>query len=181
MKNILYVVGSLVAAIIFFNIFKPVTISGSAMEPNYRNGSNYLQNNLAYKFSNPKRGDVVVFKFTNKPNYKGLFRIIGLPSEKIRIEYGDVYINNNKLDEPYLAKQNSTFPIDPMVIEDVGDGVGRQVKTNAAKFFEEGVDKQIPENNYILMGDNREQSADSRAYGFVAKEDLLGKLILRYK
>ena len=179
MKNLSFVL-ALVLIVIFFNIFKPLKINGAAMEPNYPHATRYLQNRLAYIFSEVKRGDVVVFRFTNNPTYKGIFRVIGLPGDKIKIENGIVYINGVLLDEPYLAKQKSTFELEPVEIKDENEGVGKVLQTQGKKVIENGVEIQVPDNFYFLMGDNREHSSDSRAYGFIKKEDIFGKIMLRY-
>lgn len=115
-----------------------------------------IVNRLSYIFSEPKRGDIVMFKYPEDESQDYLKRIIGLPGEKIEIRDGLVYINDRAkpLDEPYL--------------NDEPNG-------NFGPYF-------VPEGHYFMMGDNRDESSDARFWNikYVKKEKIVGKAILRY-
>jgi signal peptidase I len=109
---------------------------------------------LSYVFSEPKRGDIVVFKFPDNETIPYVKRIIGLPGETVEIIDGKVYINDKLLDEPYLTvvPQGSWGPY------------------------------HVPADSYFMLGDNRNTSVDSRFWEntYVHKDKILGKIFLRY-
>jgi len=121
-------------------------ISGS-MEPTLYVGDRII----TVKPENLKRKDIVVIKDVEGNGDILTKRIIGLPGEKIKIKKGDVYINNEKLLEPYIKEK----PIYVLV-------------------------KKIPENHYFLLGDNRNNSEDSSVWGPVPKELIIGKVVCLY-
>ena len=106
-----------------------------------------------YAFTLPKKGDVVLLQVDDRGLLK---RIVGLPGEKIEIKDKDVYINDAKLDEPFVVHR------DPQLDE----------KRDTLPAL------TIPEDSYFVMGDNRDESKDSRAFGPVKREQLQGKVIL---
>jgi signal peptidase I len=155
------------SAFLFIFVITPNEVDGNSMQPNYQSGDRLYTNKLAHWFNgtglgdalglNYSRGDVVV---VDKPGL-GLSlikRIIGLPGERIRVEDGVVFINGKKLEEPYLPSDTETF---------------------GATFLKEGDEYTIPENNYVVMGDNRKVSNDSRYIGFINKDWISGKIFLR--
>lgn len=110
---------------------------------------------LSYKFSDPKRGDIVMFNAPDKENTIYIKRIIGLPGDKIVIEDNKVYINGKELKENYIK-----------------NGWTRN----------EGITEyEVPEGEYFMMGDNRDQSSDSRVWGTVKKDAIIAKAIFKYK
>ena len=133
---------------------------GSAMEPNYKNRSWCISDASFYQSSLPIRGDVILFIGTSGTGeeIQLVKRIIGLPTERIMIRDNKVYINGSLLMEPYLSPTISTSAV-------------------GAKFMTEGIELTIPTNDYFLLGDNRPHSSDSREFGFIAKESILGKII----
>ena len=129
-----------------------IRVESISMQPTLYAGDYVIVNKIAYKFSAPKRGDVIVFRFPPDPNREPYIkRIIGLPGDHIHIEAGKVYINGTLLIEPYL-----------------------RVKT------ERGGDWDVPEDSLFVMGDNRNNSSDSRAWGMVPEENIIGRAILIY-
>jgi len=145
-------------------------VEGISMLPNFESGDIIITSKLHKWFANTevgkflnldyKRGDVIVFQ---KPLKEDLIkRIIGLPGEKISIKSGKVYVNDMELKESYLPSN---------------------VITKGGSFLSDnGEPKLIPSDAYIVLGDNREQSYDSRYLdiGFVKKEWVKGKVIFRY-
>jgi len=161
-----------IALCIFISVFiaTPNQVEGVSMLPNFESGDIIITSKLNKWFASTevgkflnldyKRGDVIVFQ---KPLKEDLIkRIIGLPGEKISIKSGKVYVNDMELKESYLPYN---------------------VITKGGSFLSDnGEPKLIPLDAYIVLGDNREQSHDSRYLdiGFVKKEWIKGKVIFRY-
>lgn len=158
-----------VAILIYLLVTQPHQVNGSSMYPNFHDGEFLLTDKLTYKFRLPQRGDVVVF--TAPPaahcptglNCDFIKRIIALPGERIKIENRKIYINGEHLVEPYLSTEVVT-------------NSGSTVKS----FLPEGVEQTVPANNYLMMGDNRIASSDSRDWGVVERNKIVGKAWLRY-
>lgn len=146
---------------VYLLILQPHKIKGSSMHPNFPDGEFVLTQKVSYYLHGPERGDVVVF--TPPPSVSNLDeyikRVIGLPGETISVRDGHVYINGKLLKESYL-KDN--------------------VFTDSGGFLDEGRDYQIPPGQYIVMGDNRPHSSDSRSWGPITKSEITGKAWLIY-
>ncbi|MGC9611209.1 MAG: signal peptidase I [Minisyncoccia bacterium] len=146
-----------VAAVFVIRSFvaQPFLVSGSSMEPTFSNGNYLLVDELTYDFRVPERGEVVVFKYPRDPNTYFIKRIIGLPGETIEIKNNIMKITDGKgaqvLHEPYLLE--SAYMND----------------------FE----KTLGENEYFVMGDNRNFSFDSRSWGPLPKSDIVG--VVRFR
>ncbi|MFQ4146472.1 signal peptidase I, partial [Chlorogloeopsis sp. ULAP02] len=144
------------------------TLHGS---PNQWEADKIIVDKLSYKFSNPQRGDIVVFSPTKElqeEQYQDAFikRIVGLPGERIEIRNGKVYINNQPLQEnQYLASSQRT-------VTDVCTS-GPQ-----PPFLSKPV--TIPPDSYLVLGDNRGSSYDSRCWGVVPRENIIGRAVLRF-
>ncbi len=125
-------------------------IRGRSMEPSLIDGERVVNVKIVYRIEKPKRGEVIIFKppFRTKENY--IKRIIGLPGEKVEIKNGYVYINDKLLNEPYIVNRSH-------------DNWGPKI---------------VPPNKYFVLGDNRVNSSDSRVWGFLPKENIIGKAIL---
>jgi signal peptidase I len=128
-------------------------VEGSSMEPNLVSGQFLIVNRLAYRFGEPQRGDIIVFDFPGNPSDDYVKRIIGLPGEEIRIDQGQVYVNGEMLEEPYL--------IDGLLTPREGTWT-------------------VPEDNYFVMGDNRPSSSDSRTWGTLNADFIVGKAWVSY-
>ena len=140
-------------------LFQPFIVSGASMTPNFQSGDYLIVDEISYRFSNPQRGDVVVFNASFIPGYSGqrfIKRVIGLPGETVDIAGGKVEIINNgktlTLDEKYLPSNLETYP---------------------------DTETTLKANQYFVMGDNRTQSYDSRFWGVVAQKYIIGKAFLR--
>ncbi len=149
-----------ILVMIYLFIMSPQEINGQSMDPTFHNGEYILTNKVEYKFGDPKRGDVVIFKSPKNKEVDYIKRIIGLPNEKILLADSTFYINGVKLDESgYL---------------DAG------VRTYSGAFLNENIEYTIPEGSYFVCGDNRTHSSDSREFGPIVKEDFIGKALFRY-
>lgn len=139
-------------------LFEPFFVKGSSMEPNYYSFDYLIVDKITYRFSEPKRGDVIIFKppFNDKIYY--IKRIIGLPGEKVVINGAKIFIYSSQypqgfeLQEPYLQGHY----------------------TSGEKEVSLGKD------DYFVLGDNREVSSDSRSWGPVKKERIVGKVIFHF-
>lgn len=138
--------------VLFLTFIKPKVPTSASMNPTIEVNDYmfFLKTTENYQY---KRGDVVLFTLDSTGKTEYVKRVIGLPGEEIEIkENGDVYINGELLDEQY---------VDKLEIPMYGAGITK-----------------IPEDSYFLMGDNRYDSWDSRDFGVINKENILGKLIL---
>lgn len=155
-KTIVSVLICALVVFIFFNyVFLMARVVSGSMEPNVMTGAYTLSNRLPYMFCDPKRGDVAFFYPVDEPNVVFLKRVIGIPGDHVVVKNGSVYVNNEKLDEPYLAAEMSNYL----------DG-----------------EWDVPEGMYFVMGDNRNDSADSRVWRhpFVNRKDFIAKAIVGY-
>ncbi len=148
-----------VGSIIYLFLFQPFKMAGASMNPTLINGEYFLVNKLSYRENQPDRGDIIVFKNPQNMEQSFVKRIIGLPGEKIKIERGEVYINGVILDEPYLRSE---------------------IQTNIGSALMEGQEKEISPDHYFVMGDNRIGSFDSRQWGFLPKNNIIGKYWVSY-
>lgn len=143
---------------IYLLILQPHKIKGASMEPNYPDGEYLITDKVSYRFNEPKRGDVVVFKAPGQQGEEFIKRIIGLPGERVSIKDGFININGTRLIEPYLENSFTT--------------TGAFLKTTE--------EITIPSGQYFVLGDNRPFSSDSRAWGLVPIEDITGRAWLTY-
>lgn len=158
-REILEWVGVILAAIAFslfinYCIIVNATVPTSSMETTIMTDDRVVGFRLAYTFSEPERGDILMFKFPDDEKTLFIKRLIGMPGETLEVHDGQVFINGEALDEPYLK----------VVTEgDYGP-------------------YEIPEGHYFMMGDNRNNSADSRYWNntFLARDKVVGKALLRY-
>lgn len=144
---------------VYLFIMAPQEINGASMEPNFHNGEYILTNKVLYKFRNPKRGDVVIFKSPRNKEIDYIKRILGLPGDTVRLEKSTFYINGQTLPEPYLDPESITY---------------------GGSYLAEGEEATVPPGTYFVVGDNRQHSSDSRDFGPVALEDFIGVAFLRY-
>jgi signal peptidase I len=135
---------------------EPFVVSGASMHPTFENADYLIVDKISYELGDPQRDDVVIFKYPNDTTKYFIKRIIGLPGETVDIKGGDIFITNNehkdgfKLDQPFIK--------DP---------------SNNQEHIE------LKHDEYFVMGDNRNQSSDSRIWGPVKRNLIVGKPLLR--
>ncbi|WP_251208452.1 signal peptidase I [Acetatifactor aquisgranensis] len=134
-------------------------VDGSSMEPMLSDMDNLIVDKITYRFADPKRFDIIVFPFKQQENTFYIKRIIGLPGETVQIDVqGNIYINGEVLEESYgrevISPEHVGIAIDPVV---------------------------LGEDEYFVMGDNRNNSMDSRAeiIGNIKREDIVGRAWIR--
>lgn len=153
------VVALSIFVVIYLFLIQPHEIKGGSMEPTFHNNEYILTDKISYRFKEPQRGDVIIFKAPRNPDVDYIKRVIGLPKERIKILKGYVYINGEMLNEPYLVDKTIALP---------------------GNTIQEGVEITIPEGYYFVMGDNRPHSSDSREFGPIPNNLIIGHAILRY-
>jgi len=144
---------------IYLLILQPHKIKGDSMQPNFPNGEYLLTDKVTYRFNDPKRGDVVVFKAPTGNGDEFIKRIIGLSGEEVYVQNGKVYINGKLLEEPYLAES---------------------LYTSGSSYLKEGEKIIVPEGSFLVFGDNRPRSSDSRVFGPITKDVITGRAWLIY-
>ena len=143
---------------LYLLVMRPHKIKGESMMPNFPNAEYLLTERVSYYFHDPKRGDVVVFlPPVSEDEY--IKRVIGLPGDTVAIRNNQVYLNNQLLTEDYLPKETVT-----------ADG----------NFIKEGESYTIPADKFIVLGDNRSHSYDSRSWGPIKKSDIRGRAWIIY-
>ena len=142
------------AIVLTINLFlaQPRTVHGQSMEPNLQENQRVIVELLSYRFRPPQRGEIIVLNLPENHAEPLIKRVVGLPGEIIEIRDGAVYINDSPLDEPYLDQLTYGH-------------VPRQI---------------VPEEHVFVLGDNRGCSNDSRYFGMVAFDSILGRAWLRY-
>ena len=130
-------------------------VEGDSMQPNFHTGQYLIVSRVNYLLGQPERGDIVVFHYPRDPRSDFIKRVIGLPGETVSLRGGQVYVNGEMLDEPYIreACTLASCPDSEWPIED---------------------------SMYFVMGDNRNESRDSRAFGPVHRSFFVGEALLRY-
>jgi signal peptidase I len=128
-----------------------IKVEGSSMEPSMHNGEFVVINRLAYRWTDPQRGEIVVFRYPLDPERRFIKRIIGLPGDNVSVHQGAVYVNGIPLDEPYISAP-------PMY-----DG-----------------EWTVEDGRYFVLGDNRNNSSDSQNWGSLASENIIGKAVIVY-
>jgi len=141
------------AIFLFVYIFlvQPHRVKGGSMLPNFTDGELLLTEKISYYFSKPQRGDVLVFEASNGQKVDFIKRIIGLPGESVTIKGGSVLINNQELKEDYITSSTS----------------GSSSVT-------------LKSDEYFVLGDNRNSSSDSRAFGPIKRSSFRGRSWLVY-
>jgi signal peptidase I len=153
------VVSLAIFAVVYIFLFQPHQVDGKSMEPNFHNAEYILTDKVSYRMHPPKRGDVVVFHSPQDERVDFIKRIIGVPGDIVMVKGGHIYLNDQKLEEEYVNDPGQVL---------------------AGKFMHEGVSVDVPPGQYLVMGDNRLHSSDSREWGFVSTAGIVGRAFFRY-
>ena len=153
-RFVIDIIETILLALILFVVINlasaRVRVDGFSMRPTLEDGEFILVNKLAYKFTEPKRGEIIVFRSPVTPEDL-IKRVIGMPGDRIVIRDGNVFINDVQFQEPYIA---------------------------AAPLY--SGTWQVAENTLFVLGDNRNDSSDSHAWGLVPMENVIGRSLLIY-
>lgn len=138
-------------------LFQPFVVKGESMEPNFASGDYLMIDEISFRFREPERGEVIVFRPPDTPSTRYIKRIIGLPGETISVEDGSVYIENKS--QKQRLDEKDYFP----------DGIYTTGKVKVA----------LGENEYFVLGDNRNFSLDSRRWGVLPEANIIGRVFWR--
>jgi len=155
-----YIINPLFSHVIKNNIVHAYRVVATSMSPTIFDGDHILVDELVYKFSCPHRGDVVVFKYPKNETQFFIKRVIGLPGETILIHQKECYINGKEVHEDYVV-HGSHHGFDYPELDNFGPF-------------------KVPDNFFFVMGDNRDWSMDSRSFGPVQKDKIIGKAFMIY-
>ncbi len=153
------VVSLAIFAVVYIFLFQPHQVDGKSMEPNFHNAEYILTDKISYRLGSPKRGDVVVFHSPQDNTTDFIKRIVGVPGDLVMVKDGYFYLNGTRLDEAYINDPGKVAP---------------------GRFLREGATAEVPAGQYLVMGDNRLHSSDSREWGFVPKANIVGRAFFRY-
>jgi signal peptidase I len=149
------IIETLVLAVVLFlginAISARVRVDGFSMRPSLEDGEFVLVSKLNYRFGAVERGDIIVFHYPLNPDQELIKRVIGLPGDYVVVRDGLVSVNGQKLDEPYIA---------------------------AAPLY--AGEWSVPEQQFFVLGDNRNDSSDSHSWGFLPSENVVGKAVVIY-
>lgn len=147
----------LIVVPIRYFLFQPFFVKGQSMEPNFETGDYLIVDELSYRLREPKRGEVIVFKYPQNPTQRYIKRIIGLPGEVVEIEDGKVIVYRDG--RPQTLNEKSYLPYMP---------------STSGK-----ISLTLEKDEYFVLGDNRPVSYDSRRWGPLPRKDIVGRVFLR--
>jgi len=153
------VISASVFVVVYLFLMQPHQVKGSSMFPTFKDSEYLLTDKITYKRSEPKFGDVIVFKAPTNENFDFIKRVIALPGQTVMIKDGKVFIDGKQLKENYLSNS---------------------VITNAGQFLLEGESYTVQTGEVMAFGDNREHSSDSRDWGPVPDQNIVGRVFFRY-
>ena len=151
------IIAAIIVLPIRYFLFQPFIVKGDSMVPNFHSGDYLIVNEISYRFGDPKRGDVVVLKYPLDDKQRFIKRIIGLPGETVQIKNGKIDILKDGKD----------------ILLDEGKYLPDLLQTDGDVNVTLGADK------YFVLGDNRRFSYDSRRWGVLPEEDIIGKAFFR--
>ena len=151
------IIALIIVVPIRYLIFQPFFVKGQSMEPNFETGDYLIVDELSYRLRTPERGEVVVFKYPNDTSQRYIKRIIGLPGETVVIENGKVEILNQEGNK--VLNESNYLPSNILTLGDFRITLG--------------------EDEYFVLGDNRFSSSDSRRWGTLPRNDIIGRVFLR--
>lgn len=157
--NELYPYLIIVVSVILIRMFiaTPVIVSGDSMVPNLYNGDLLIVRKIGYNSENISRSDIIILKVSDENGEEEIIkRVIGLPGEHISYKNNKLYVNDTEIKEKYLFRDTKDFNLEEIC-----------------------TCSKIPDDKYLVLGDNRPVSKDSTEFGLIDKEDIVGKAIFR--
>jgi len=153
--KIVIIAAAIVMPIRYF-LFQPFFVRGQSMDPNFGDGDYLIVDEISYRFQNPQRGEVIVFKAPSNPSQRFIKRIIGLPGETVEIKNGNITIYKDG--QPFILNEE--------------DYLSSLDTTGNIKIT-------LGEDEYFVLGDNRAFSYDSRRFGSLPEDKIIGRVIFR--
>lgn len=139
-------------------VAQPFIVSGASMETTFSTGEYLIVDQLSYRFEEPSRGDIIIFRYPKDPSKFFIKRVIGIPGDTVTIDGNKVTIKNDEHTEGVTLKE------DPYVLE---------MTSNTT------LTETLGEGEYFVMGDNRDASSDSRMWGVLQRDKIVGRAFLR--
>lgn len=140
-------------------IAQPFIVRGASMEPNFENREYLIIDEVSYYFREPQRGEAIVFRYPQDPRQFFIKRIIGLPGERVEIRAGRVAIFNQSNAGGLILGEDYLSPADRLTYPDI--------------------EAVLDNDEYFVLGDNRDQSSDSRVWGPLPRKFIVGRVIFR--
>ncbi len=173
------------AIVINFFFFRLYTVPAGSMVPAVNKGGYFFADKVSYYFREPKRGEIIIFEYPEDRKVTFVKRLIGMPGDKIAVEEsGQVLINGEKLEK--LTAMTPEDCVLRLNFEDDGqeyycysailEDTHYEIILNSVKGAKAYREIEIPPGKYFVLGDNRDNSNDSRFWGFVSREQILGRL-----
>ena len=151
-RDILFAFATAIFIVIF--VIQPVKVEGTSMQPRLVDQERIFVNRFIYRFADIQRGDIVVFWYPRDRNKSFIKRVTALPGDELEIRYGSLYVNGQRIEEPYLKPEFRDH-----------DSLHKEI---------------VPPGQYFVLGDHRNSSNDSRNWGFVPRDLIYGKAVFRY-
>lgn len=151
-RDVLFASAAAVFIVIF--VIQPVKVEGTSMQPRLVDQERIFVNRFIYRFADIHRGDIIVFWYPRDRSKSFIKRVCAVPGDDVEIRYGTVYVNERKIDEPYLKAEFKDYDSYRKVL--------------------------VPPGQYFVLGDHRNSSNDSRNWGFVPRDHIYGKAIFSY-
>ncbi|USN53270.1 MAG: signal peptidase I [Candidatus Nomurabacteria bacterium] len=140
-------------------LMQPFYVKGASMEPNFHDNEYLIIDELSYRISEPRRGEVVVFHNPRQESEFYIKRIIGLPNEEVKLQHGTIQIINSEHPDGMTLDESIYLP--------------ESIYTNGTE------DVTLSDNEYFVMGDNRPSSLDSRIFGPISGDSIVGRIWVR--
>lgn len=146
----------ILAIVIRVFVIQPYIVEGQSMEQSFQNNDYLITEKISFRFREPQRGEVVIFHPPDNPSVNYIKRIVGLPEDKVEVKDGSVFVNDEKIYEPYLKSNEETL----------------SPKNNDYVYI-------LKEGEYFVFGDNRNHSRDSREIGAIPEENIVSRVWFR--
>ncbi len=170
------------------SVFGNYSVPTGSMNPTILEGDKFFSNKLAYglkipftktdiiKFSAPRRGDIIAFKYPGNESVRYTKRVVGVPGDTIALRDKRIILNGNELDLRLIEKTPESITY----WETLGTRSYHVRHSYLTTFLDDMKEITVPANSYFAMGDNRDNSSDSRVWGFVPEENIIGKIVFRW-
>lgn len=142
-----------------YYVIQPFYVQGASMEPNFFDHEYLIIDEISYRINSPERGDIIVFRYPKSPSDFFIKRVIGLPGEKVEVKENQVIIYNEQNPGGFVLDESGYLADDVHIPGDL--------------------ETTLNENEYFVMGDNRQSSLDSRSFGPITSDAIIGRTWLR--
>ncbi|MBP7737047.1 MAG: signal peptidase I [Spirochaetes bacterium] len=170
------------------SVFGNYSVPTGSMNPTILEGDKFYSNKLAYSlkipftktdivhFRQPARGDIIAFRYPGDESVRYTKRVIAVPGDRIAVRDKRIILNGKALDLRLVGKSGDIITYE----ERLGSLSYRVQHSSHSTFLDDMKEKTVPANSYFAMGDNRDNSSDSRVWGFVPSENIIGKIVFRW-